>query len=166
MPSFAEYVTARWAALLRVAHLLTGDSSSAEDLVQATLVKVYVAWARVARADSVDAYVRKMLLNEFLGQERRSARRAAKAPLVVLSALTTVAPPDPAEDRLDLWAAVRGLPPRQRAVLVLRYYEDLTEAEIAHVLGISAGTVKSQAHAALRTLRGRLDPDSESEVTP
>lgn len=163
MPSFAEYVAARWAALLRTAHLLTGDASSAEDLLQATLVKAYVGWARVSRADAVDAYVRKMLLNEFLSQERKAARRAEKAPLAVVP---DIAPPDPAEDRLDLWAGVRTLPPRQRAVVVLRYYEDLTETEIAHVLGISAGTVKSQAHAALRTLRGRLDADPESEVTP
>jgi len=163
VPSFAEYVSARWAALLRTAHLLTGDSASAEDLVQTTLVKAYVAWQRITRADSVDAYIRKMLLNEYLSQQRKAGRRAARGPLV---ALADIAPTDPAEDRLDLWATVQTLPPRQRAVLVLRYYEDLTEAETAHLLGITTGTVKSQTHAALRTLRGRLDPDPESEVTP
>lgn len=150
--TFEEYVTARWAALYRTAHLLTGDPAAAEDLLQSTLLKVMAHWARVRRADAPDAYVRKMLLNELLGERRKSGRRAAK------QHLAAVPPPvaDSATDaatRLDLWQRVLALPPRQRAVLVLRYYEDLSEAEIAAVLDVSPGTVKSQASAALRSLR-------------
>lgn len=156
---FSEYVAARWHPLLRVAHLLTGDQASGEDLLQATLVKAYVAWDRVSRAESVEAYVRKMLLHEFLAQERRTARRRGRT--LDRSPAISGLPPD---DRVDLWRQVKALPPRQRAVLVLRYYEDLTESEVGHVLGISTGTVKSQAHAALRTLRERF-ADVDPEVT-
>ncbi|MFC7501442.1 SigE family RNA polymerase sigma factor [Nocardioides sp. GCM10030258] len=158
--SFEEYVTARWAALYCTAHLLTGDRTAAEDLLQTTLIKVLAQWPRVRRADSPDAYVRKMLLNEMLGERRKSGRRAQKAHLVPV--------PDPPADpavasstRLDLWAQVQVLPPRQRAVLVLRYYEDLSEAQIADVLGVSTGTVKSQASLALRTLRDHQDRSTE-----
>lgn len=150
--SFEEYVTARWAALHRTAHLITGDPAAAEDLLQATMLKVMAQWARVRRADSPDAYVRRMLLNELLGERRRTGRRAGKAHLVPVPVPVT----DPAADattRLDLWDRVQQLPPRQRAVLVLRYYEDLSEAETAAVLGVSPGTVKSQASLALRRLR-------------
>lgn len=150
--SFEEYVTARWAAFYRTAHLLTGDRAAAEDLLQTTLIKVLAQWPRVQRADAPDAYVRKMLLNEMLGERRKSGRRAQKAHLVPVP--TPAADPAAASSsRLDLWAQVQVLPPRQRAVLVLRYYEDLSEAEIADVLGIAAGTVKSQASLALRALR-------------
>ncbi len=165
-PDFTEFVAARWASLVRVARLLTGDFAPAEDLVQATLVKAYVRWSRISRADSPEAYVRKMLLHEFLSEHRTGARRSAKAPLV---AVAETVPEEDSAERLDLWEQVRALPPRQRAVLVLRYYEDLTEAEIAHVLGISPGTVKSQAHDALRTLRGRLpayDPAHDPDYDP
>lgn len=157
--SFEEYVTARWAALYRTAHLITGDPAVAEDLLQATLLKVMAQWPRVRRADAPDAYVRKMLLNELLGERRRTGRRAQKAHLVPVPSPVA----DPAADttaRLDLWDRVQQLPPRQRAVLVLRYYEDLSEAEIATVLGVSAGTVKSQASLALRNLRAQHVPST------
>lgn len=161
--SFEDFVTARWAALYRTAHLLTGDPTAAEDLLQTTLIKVFAQWPRVQRADAPDAYVRKMLLNEMLGERRKSGRRAQKAHLVPVPAVAT----DPAAaspTRLDLWDQVQVLPPRQRAVLVLRYYEDLSEAEIAGVLGISTGTVKSQASLALRTLRAHHAQHSSEEV--
>jgi RNA polymerase sigma-70 factor (sigma-E family) len=150
---FEEYAGARWPVLFRTAVLLTGDEADADDLAQATLVKAYAAWSRVQRADSPDAYVRRMLVNEFLSDHRRTARRRARLPLAVPEQPIT---DDPAL-RLDLWANVVMLPPRQRAVLVLRFYEDLTEAETARVLSVSVGTVKSQAHDALRTLRTRLE---------
>lgn len=163
--TFEEYVTARWAALYRTAHLLTGDPAAAEDLLQSTLLKVMAQWARVRRADAPDAYVRKMLLNELLGERRKSGRRAGKQHLVAVPAPVA----DPASDtaqRLDLWQRVQALPPRQRAVLVLRYYEDLSEAEIAAVLGVSPGTVKSQASAALRALRStQLSEQPNEEVS-
>lgn len=157
-PSFEEYARARWSALVRTAHLLTGDVAAAEDLAQATLVKAYPRWTKIARTSSPESYVRKMLLNEFLGARRKRLRRERMAHLV---ADDDGAPqPDPAE-RLDLWQHVMDLPPKQRAVLVLRYYEDLTEAEIARVMGISAGTVKSQASDALKKLRSHYDPTTE-----
>lgn len=157
--SFEEFASARWSALVRTARLLTGDASSAEDLVQATLVKAYTQWAKVTRASSPEAYLRKMMLNEFLGDRRRRLRRADKDHLVAVDQ-ESAQEPDPTE-RLDLWHLVTALPPRQRAVLVLRYYEDLTEAEIGHVLGVSPGTVKSQASDALKKLRSQYDPTTE-----
>jgi len=157
---FEEYASARWPALYRTALLLTGNTAEAEDLAQQTLVKVYAGWSKVRSADSPDAYVRRMLVNELTTDRRRGARRA----LVAVPAAPEAAPAgiDPGE-RLDLWRQVVQLPPRQRAVLVLRFYEDLTEAETAQVLGVALGTVKSQAHDALRTLRTRL---GQQEVTP
>lgn len=149
---FEEYAAARWPVLFRTALLLTGARAEAEDLAQDTLVKAYAGWAKVARADAPDAYVRRMLVNEFISDRRRNARRAA---LVAESVSALVMLDDP-DQRLDLWAQVLALPPRQRAVLVLRFYEDLTETETARVLGVSLGTVKSQAHDALRTLRTRI----------
>lgn len=162
--SFEEYVTAQWAALYRTAHLVTGDPAVAEDLLQATMLKVMAQWPRVRRADSPDAYVRKMLLNELLGERRRTGRRAQKAHLVPVPAPVA----DPVVDaatRLDLWDRVQQLPPRQRAVLVLRYYEDLSEAEIATVLGVTAGTVKSQASLALRNLRAVVPQNHTEDVS-
>lgn len=161
--SFEDFVTARWAALYRTAHLLTGDPTAAEDLLQTTLVKVFAQWPRVQRADAPDAYVRKMLLNEMLGERRKSGRRAQKAHLVPVPTVA-MDPAAASSTRMDLWAQVQVLPPRQRAVLVLRYYEDLSEAEIAGVLGVSTGTVKSQASLALRTLRARHAQHSAEEV--
>ncbi|HWJ09143.1 MAG TPA: SigE family RNA polymerase sigma factor [Nocardioides sp.] len=152
--SFEEYVTARWAALHRTAHLISGDPTVAEDLLQATMVKVMAQWPRVRRADSPDAYVRRMLLNELLGERRKTGRRGQRAHLVPVP-VPVADPAATTADRLDLWDRVQLLPPRQRAVLVLRYYEDLSEAEIAEVLGVSAGTVKSQASLALRKLRAQ-----------
>jgi RNA polymerase sigma-70 factor (sigma-E family) len=156
--SYTAYVDARWAALYRVAHLLTMDATEAEDLLQATLVKAYVKWERVSAATSVDAYVRRMMVNELLGEQRLRARRRGKAHL--LPVVDAEATDDPI-DRLDLWDHLSELPPRQRAVLVLRYYEDLSEAETAELLGCSRGTVKSQSHDALKALRGRLDTGEE-----
>jgi RNA polymerase sigma-70 factor (sigma-E family) len=138
--------------LFRTALLLSGHPAEAEDLAQATLVKVFAAWSKVRRADSPDAYVRRMLVNELASDRRRGARRAA----VVTPPVADTLPLDDPSQRLDLWRQVLALPPRQRAVLVLRFYEDLTEADTAHVLGVSIGTVKSQAHDDLRTLRTRL----------
>lgn len=149
---YAEYVAARWPALLRTASLLIGDHAEAEDLLQSVLVTVYVKWSRVSAADSIDAYVRKMLVNELLGRKRRTQRRTDRHHLIPIEPASL---DDPA-DRLTLWSSLATLPRRQRAVLVLRYYEDLTEAQIAEALGCSRGTVKSQAHDALQKLRAQL----------
>jgi RNA polymerase sigma-70 factor (sigma-E family) len=146
---FAEFFRASWAKLYRVALAVSGDHRSAEDDLQAAFAKVYASWGKVRRADHPEAYVRRIVLNEVLG-----ARSSVEPDRVVVSPEAGVG------DRDAVWSAVRALPPRQRAVVVLRYYEDLSEAEIADALGCSRGTVKSQASSALATLRrtvGDLD---------
>lgn len=149
---FAEWMAARQPHLLRTAYLLTGDPHAAEDLLQTALAKAYLAWDRVSRADSIDTYVCRILINEHRSTWRRLWRKRE----VVADTSTYVVP---VEDRSDdgasaaLWSAVQTLPERQRAVIVLRYYEQLSEAETAQVLGVSVGTVKSQASRGLDTLR-------------
>ena len=151
---FTEFATARLGALSRIAYLLTGDHHAAEDLLQNALVNVASRWSRVATAQDPMAYVRKVLYHELVSSWRRSRH--------LRSELTTDQPPeergprDEAADtvrRLVIEQALAKLPPRQRAVIVLRYFEDLSEADAAAVLGCSVGTVKSQAHHALARLR-------------
>jgi RNA polymerase sigma-70 factor (sigma-E family) len=154
---FAEFVVARQAALLRTAYLLTGHAQDAEDLVQTTLVKVVPQWRRIS--DDPEAYVRRVLVHENVSRWRRRRWRE-HATDVLPEGLSH----DP--DRAELLAvreALRTLAPRQRAVLVLRYYEGLSEAEIAATLGIAPGTVKSQARDGLARLRKVL-PAEESDV--
>jgi RNA polymerase sigma-70 factor (sigma-E family) len=147
---FSEFVLARQAALLRTAYLLTGHAHDAEDLVQTTLIKVVPQWRRIA--DNPEPYVRRVLVNENISRWRR--RRWREHPTDELPEVLAAEP-----DRAELLAvrdALRSLAPRQRAVLVLRYYEGLSEAEIAAQLGIAPGTVKSQARDGLATLRQAL----------
>jgi RNA polymerase sigma-70 factor (sigma-E family) len=164
---FAEWMAARQPALVRTAYLLTGSQHSAEDLVQTTLTKLYLAWDRIADRQHVDAYARRVLVNEHRSTWRRTSRR----PEVLAEVLPEVTR-QPAQqsaqqpalydgERDAVWRCVQGLPPRQRAVIVLRYYEDLSEAETAHVLGISTGTVKSQASRALASLRTHVPAREE-----
>ena len=137
---------------MRTAYLLTGDLGHAEDVAQTTLIEAYRSWNRVRRVDDLDAYVRKILINA------NRSRFRAKRP--VEYSVATV-PEDHAapetsgavEERDVLFAALAGLPPRQRAIVVLRYWEDLAEGEVAALLGCSVGTVKSQASRALAKLR-------------
>jgi RNA polymerase sigma-70 factor (sigma-E family) len=151
--TFEEYAAARAAVLHRTAYLLTGSRQDAEDLVQVTLIKVLLAWSKVSEAGSPDAYARRILVNAFISGRRPA--RYTRERLVVELPETPVTDPDPT-DRLTLWPHVVALPPRQRAVVVLRYYSGLSEAEISDVLGIARGTVKSTAAAALATLRTRM----------
>lgn len=150
--SFEEFVAARRPALLRTAYLLTGSHADAEDLVQVALVKCVAHWARIE--DRPEPYVRQALARESVSRWRRRRWRE----------LSVDAPPEGAapgtdhDDRLALQAAPASLSPRQCAVVVLRYYDDLTEKETAAVLGIAVGTVKSQARDALARLRSAL-PD-------
>jgi RNA polymerase sigma-70 factor (sigma-E family) len=148
--SFEEFVRARTAALSRVAYLLTGDHHLAEDLVQQALLRVAGRWpALVARGDP-DAYVRRVMYNQHISWWRR--REAPTARQEVPKGST----PDPGDAVVAAVAvrqALARLGPRQRAVLVLRYFEDLTEARTAEILGISVGTVKSQARDGLARLR-------------
>ncbi|MFI7410338.1 SigE family RNA polymerase sigma factor [Streptomyces sp. NPDC049627] len=149
---FQEFVRARWSHLVRTAYLLTGDAHHAEDLTQTALAKAYRSWRRVARADNPEAYVRRMLVS--CNSDRFRKRRVAEA--------LTAAPPETAgrdagyagvDERGPLLGALAQLPPKQRAVVVMRYWEDLSEAEVAEVLGCSVGTVKSQASKGLAKLR-------------
>jgi RNA polymerase sigma-70 factor (sigma-E family) len=144
--SFEEYVAARRGALLRTAYLLTGSRDDAEDLVQVALIKAVPHWKRIA--DRPEPYVRKILARESVSRWRR--RRWREVPS---DDLPETPVDGPAEDRVELQRALTRLAPRQRAVIVLRYYEDLTEVETARVLGISVGTVKSQTRDALARLR-------------
>ena len=152
--SYEEYVTLRWPTLYRTAYLMTGDHADAEDLVQSALVKVYGAWHKVSRADSADAYVRRVLVNTFVSGRRpvRFTRERIVAAVPERAAIV-----EGPEDRLSLWPHVAALPPKQRAVIVLRYYEDLSEAQIADALGCSPGTVKSNASLAIKSLRARME---------
>lgn len=152
--AFDSWLVAREPALQRLALLLTNDEHAAQDLVQTTLAKLYLAWDRLDDRDRLDAYARRILLNEHRSAWRRPWRRRE---------VMTDDPPDVGQPAIEydgsreaVWRFVASLPPRQRAVIVLRYYEDLSEAEIADALSISLGTVKSQASRALAALRTRL----------
>ena len=149
---FEQYVLARWATLHRLALLLTGSEAAAQDLVQVTLEKTYVAWPRVSTMESPDGYVRRIMVNTLASSHRRAWRRHE-----VPMSDPPERPVEEAErmvlDRALLWPLVCALPQRQRAVIVLRYYEDLSEREIADVLGCAVGTVKSNAHDAMVALR-------------
>ncbi|HEV8277869.1 MAG TPA: SigE family RNA polymerase sigma factor [Streptosporangiaceae bacterium] len=152
---YSEYVAARLSWLRRLAMVLCGDWQRGDDLVQATLVKLYVRWGRVRAATHLDAYARAVLVREFI-HERRSVwvRRVSLGGTVSDS-------PAAAADQdvvLDLRAAVAALPPRQRATLVLRFYCDLNVDQCAEILGCSPGTVKSQTARALEAVRRALGP--------
>ncbi len=153
MDDFADFVRQALPGLLRYGHMLTGNPHDAADLVQTVLERLGARWATISRktGDPV-AYARKAMVNAHVSRWRRTRKESLLAEMPD----TPDAPRhDPFEDE-PLWEALRGLPPRQRAVLVLRYYEEKSEAEIAAVLGVSRGTVKSQASKAMATLRGRL----------
>lgn len=157
---FAEFFRASWAKLYRVALAVSGDPRSAEDDLQAAFAKVYASWGKVRRADYPEAYVRRIVLNEVLGARRYGFARHERPQSSVDTDRVVASPEAGVVDRDAVWSAVLTLPPRQRAVVVLRYYEDLSEADIAAALGCSRGTVKSQASNALATLRrsvGDLD---------
>lgn len=154
--AFESFVVARRPALLRTAYLLTGSHQDAEDLVQTALIKVVPKWTRIG--DDPEPYVRQVLSRESINRWRRRRWRE----------LTTDALPEPpvveadGSDREVLRTALLTLSPRQRAVVVLRYYEDLTERETAHRLGLSVGTVKSYAREGLERLRIIVPVDDDA----
>jgi RNA polymerase sigma-70 factor (sigma-E family) len=153
-PGFEEWVAARGPRLLRVAWLLTGDAHLAEDLLQTVLARIWPKWSRIA-AENPEAYARKALVHTHASWWRRRWR--GELPHGELPDRAAVSDPFAAVDLEDaLAAAIRSLPVRQRAVVVLRYFEDLSVAETAAVLRCSEGTVKSQASKALHSLRSRL----------
>lgn len=154
---FVAWVEANQASLLRFGYLLTGQQASAQDLVQTALAKAYLKWERIEAEGSRSAYVRRIMTNEQVTLFRRpwSRKEVTSSPYLDLAA-DQLASADQASFDSHLWSVVKGLPPKQRAAVVLRYYEQLTEAETASILGCSVGTVKSQVHHALATLRTRL----------
>jgi RNA polymerase sigma-70 factor (sigma-E family) len=152
--SFATYVGARGPVLLRTARSLTANPSDAEDLLQTALTKTYVAWERIEDHRALDGYVRRALLNTRTSQWRK--RKVDEFVCDELPEPATAPAPDAAEQqalRDAMWRAIVKLPDRQRAMVVLRYYEDLSEAQTAEVLGVSIGTVKSAVSRALGKLR-------------
>jgi RNA polymerase sigma-70 factor (sigma-E family) len=159
--SFSEFMHARWSALFRTAYLLAGDRHDAEDLLQDALAKTCIRWRRIRDKAAADAYVRRIMVHDAGRRWRRSRQ---ERPSDVL--------PDAGDDgglirreaHLDLWPHIRALPPRMRAVLVLRYYEDLSEAATARELGCSIGSVKSQAHHAIKRLRAALGEPATAVV--
>lgn len=150
---FEEFYAATRPRLLRTTFAVTRDEQRAEDAVQVAFINAYTSWRRVSRADDPVAYVRRIAINAALAQHRSPSWRRENPSACELTDEPVTDASEGAAQRLDLWHAIGTLPPRQRAVMVLRYYEDLSETQIAIVLGIRPGTVKSQAAAALATLR-------------
>ncbi|GGM51201.1 RNA polymerase sigma24 factor [Micromonospora sonchi] len=153
----AEFVASRAPVLIRVAYLLTGDRSSAEDLFQSALAKTIPRWRSIRHSDP-EGYLRAVMYREQVSWWRRLRRRRDVS---IGTDASVVADPSAGTDlRLALQAALWQLPPAQRAVVVLRYYEDLPEAEVAELLGCSVGTVRSRTHRAVTRLR-QLLPNTE-----
>ncbi|TDD14551.1 SigE family RNA polymerase sigma factor [Nonomuraea diastatica] len=153
---FREYVQARGPALLRAAHQLTGHPLDAEDLLQNALTKTYLAWDRIEDRGALDGYVRRAMVNINISQWRR--RKLEEYPSADLPETTTSEAVGGGEAHEQLEQALEELPERMRAAIVLRYYEDMTEPEIARTLGISVGTVKSTVSRAMAKLRSALLP--------
>lgn len=151
--------------MTRVAIVITGDRGRAEDAVQVGFSRAFASWGRVKKADDPAAYVRRIVINAALAEARKASRRnEVPTESVERHAAEPMSSHDP-EARADLLTAIATLPPRQRAIVVLRYYEDLSEAQIADTLGCRPGTVKSQASAALKSLRARLGDSYELRGT-
>ena len=165
---FAEFVAPRRDSWVRAACLLTGDPHTAEDLVQTALVRVWPRWRRISARGNADAYVRTVLMNVFLTSVRKRRWREVIADPGDAAVLdrhpATPASDDAVDLRLHLRHLLAGLAPGQRAVLVLRYYLDLSEAETAATLGCSVGTVKSQAARGTARLRGNLAAAARTEA--
>jgi RNA polymerase sigma-70 factor (sigma-E family) len=157
---FEEFVAARRDALLRTAYLLTGNHHDAEDLVQTALIKVVPKWARIK--DGPEGYVRKVLARESVNRWRGRRWREVSTDVVPE---TIHHDSTGSTDRIALLENLRRLSPQQRAVLVLRYFDDLTEADTAAALGISVGTVKSHARDALARLRTQQSGDEQPATT-
>lgn len=158
---FATFVAGVSTRVLRTAYAVCGDRQMAEDAVQSALVSAYRSWGRVRDASSSEAYLRKMVLNELLGWRRRKSW-GVESPLGRMTEPSQASHENEVVEHQLVWSVVSNLPPRQRAVIALRYYEGLSEAEIAETLGVRAGTVKSHAAAAMARLRALL---ADSDAT-
>jgi RNA polymerase sigma-70 factor (sigma-E family) len=148
---FHEFMVGRWPSMVRFAYGLTGDHGHAEDLAQAALAKALVSWSRVRRADDPDAYVRRIMIN--LNSRRFRRRRVEESLGGEAPEATAPDSTDRFDQRATLIPALMELPPGQRAVVILRYWDGLTETQVAAILGCSVGNVRSQASRALARLR-------------
>jgi len=162
---YREFVTSRMDGWRRTAYLLCGDWHTADDLVSTALIQLFRHWPRVSMMDSPDGYARRVLLRALLNERRRPWRRERTAGRVPeeLSQASPAPGPDAVDDRLAILALLAELPARRRAVLVLRFFCDLSVEQTAEALGCTPGTVKSQTARALEALRGRL-VDSKGTV--
>ncbi|MGH3275455.1 MAG: SigE family RNA polymerase sigma factor [Streptosporangiaceae bacterium] len=150
-PEFRDFVMTRGRALLRTAYLLTGNAADAEDLLQAALTKTYLAWDRIEDRGALDGYVRRAMVNTHISWWRR--RRVQEFPTDELPDQVVADHAGDSDLQETLRAAIDRLPQRMRTAVVLRYYEDMTEAEMAETLGVSLGTVKSTVSRAVAKLR-------------
>jgi RNA polymerase sigma-70 factor (sigma-E family) len=159
---FRAFVAARSPSLLWFAHVLTGDPHTAEDVVQTALARTASGWSRVRRKDNPEGYVRRAIVTTHLNALRRRPWREQPRDFITNDAddADAARPEHDLDERDAMWSALSELPPKQRAVLVLRYYEDLSEADIAEVLGCSRGTVKSQAAKGLSRLRQIVEKEN------
>jgi RNA polymerase sigma-70 factor, ECF subfamily len=162
--TFRDFVAARSPALQRTAYLLVGDWALAEDLVQTALIKTYLAWRRLDSVAAIEPYARTVLVHTASRWWRRRWR--GERPTAVLPERPVTDGTEASAERDRVWRLILRLPARQRAVLVLRYYEDLTEAQTAVTLGVSIGTVKSHTARALATLRQRLAASPNDDGSP
>lgn len=168
---FREFATQQAAALRRWAYLFCGDWHLAEDLMQSSLIKIYRAWARIDRQEATANYARKVLLRTWLDEKRRPWRRSEVRSAVLPDVRDEAAGPDELAARMStkdlVHRALLNIAPRQRAVLVLRYFDELSVAETAEAMNCTEGTVKSQAARGLDNLRAalaRLDPVIQRKV--
>jgi RNA polymerase sigma-70 factor (sigma-E family) len=164
--TFAEYVSARSGALHRAAYLILGDVGLAQDLVQEALIRTYVAWPRLREPAHAEAYTRRAITTIAIDWSRR--RRSGERPSDRPPETVTADHADGIDEQAWLWQCLLRLPVRQRVAIVLRYYEDLTEAQTAEVMGCAVGTVKSTVSAGMATLRALVDasliPNEPDEV--
>jgi RNA polymerase sigma-70 factor (sigma-E family) len=154
--AFADFVALRSGALFRTAYLLVGDDGLAQDLVQEALVKTYQAWGRLREPANAEAYARRVLVTTLISWRRR--RSFHERPQDTLPDAATTDPAEGVADHDAVWRELQSLPPRQRAALVLRFYEDLSDVESADILGCRVSTVRSQVSQGLRRLREHAQP--------
>jgi RNA polymerase sigma-70 factor (sigma-E family) len=161
--AFTDFVEARSTSLFRTAYLMVGDHQLAEDLLQEALVKTLLAWPRLRDYTTVEAYTRRVIVTTSISWRRR--RSFHERPTEALPERGGADQVDAIVNHDTVLAALQSLPPRQRAAIVLRYYQDLTEAQTADLMGCSVGTVKSQVFAGLSKLRGRLGHSFEEATS-
>lgn len=153
---FAAYVAARGAALQRFAYLVSGDAAGAPDLVQEALLRAWPRWDSLVRRGTVEAYLRRSIVNASIDRWRRGGRVISVADVEPLMPAV-----EPLDDAGEAWALCAGLPPTQRAAVVLRFAEDRSFAEIAALLGCTESTARSHVHRAVRALRARLEESDD-----